>query len=156
MKHDLRIVDRGSWIVVAAALLALALAPAASGLSPGLSTVRVSQADLSASPRATKLGGVTVYTARLSNRGEALGSSILACTFLGSGGVRGGGTSWCSGSYSLPQGTLLAQGILRTRSFYQLVVIGGTGIYANVVGTLVVSTVGASREQLIFSLQALA
>jgi hypothetical protein len=137
-------------------LLALALAPAGDSLTPGLSTVRVTQVDLTASARVGKVGGVAVYTSRLSNRGEPLGSAILTCTFLGSRGVLGGGTSWCQGSYSLPQGTILAAGVLRTRSFYQFVVLGGTGVYTNVIGTLVASTVGAHRDQLIFSLQAVA
>ena len=88
-------------------------------------------------------------------RRKSLGSSIIYCTYLGKGGIRGSGAQWCNANFALPKGTIVAVGVQRSPFFYQLSVVGGTGIYANVIGTLVVSQLTIRHFNLIFALQAL-
>lgn len=145
-------------LVAALALLALFLVPSASGLAPGHATIRLTATELTATAQPKRVGALTVSTLHLFNkavRPGALGSGVMACTYLGAGGVMGPGRSDCSVSYTLPHGTILARGQLSTRLFFQLVVVGGTGLYANVHGTVVGSTTGAHRMTLLFALQAL-
>ncbi len=47
----------------------------------------------------------------------------------------------CSGTFFLPKGKLFVGGTLRFRQFYQLAVLGGTGLYDNARGTLTVTRI---------------
>lgn len=143
--------------LLAVVVAGLVLAMPSAALPPGRSTIRLTEIPGTTSkPRDTsEIGAITIFTSLLYNknlRPGALGSSILICTFVGSGGLRGPGVSWCQGSYTLPRGTILAIGTMRTRVFYQLVIVGGTGLYADVQGTLIGSAIGRHRNQLIFAL----
>ncbi len=145
-------------LALALSLLAVLLVPAAAGLPPGHATIRLTATELTASRQLERVGSTSVTTMHLYNkelRERALGSAVLVCTYLGSGGVLGPGRSWCSVNYTLPRGTILAEGQLSTRFFYQLVVVGGTGLYANVHGTVVTSTNGTHSLMLLFALQSL-
>ena len=69
--------------------------------------------------------------------------------------IRGTGAQWCNANFALPKGTIVATGVQRSPFFYQLSVVGGSGIYANVIGTVVVSQLARRHYNLIFALQAL-
>ena len=145
--------------LLAVALMAALLVPSAAGLAPGRATIRLTATEIgSESTRPPKaLGAMSVTTMHLYNRSVrrgALGSATLVCAYLGAGGVLGPGRSQCTATYSLPRGTILAEGQLATRFFYQLVVVGGTGLYANVHGTMVASTSGTHALALLFLLNA--
>lgn len=45
----------------------------------------------------------------------------------------------CSGTFALPKGRIVVGGTLVYRQLYQLAVLGGTGLYDNVGGTLTVT-----------------
>ena len=74
--------------------------------------------------------------ARLLERGtgNTIGRSELLCTFVDSGRSRS-----CRGTYILPKGKLVVGGSLLYRQFYDLAVLGGTGLYDNARGTLTVT-----------------
>ena len=145
-------------------LLAL-LAPLIVALPPGKSTVTLTDEVISVrsvdkKPPGRSAGDQKIYTVHLYNKRiqpEAFGYGLLRCTFLGKGGVLGGGKSDCSGSYFLPRGSIRVSGTTQSRSFYRLSVIGGTGFYADGHGELIAVTVGTSprRELLIFRLEAI-
>jgi hypothetical protein len=81
--------------------------------------------------------------------GNRVGSGSLRCV-TGLAGVDD-----CLGTYVLLRGKIMVQGTRLRRDFYVLAVVGGTGIYSNVGGTLLATTLelGPRRERLLFSLE---
>jgi hypothetical protein len=72
---------------------------------------------------------------RLYNRkitSKSIGSARFLCTFTT------GITRMCTASVNLPKGELIATGTVRFRQFYDLAVVGGTGLYDNARGTLTI------------------
>ena len=69
-----------------------------------------------------------------------IGHAELVCTFTG------GSSRSCNGTYVLPRGKLVVSGQILFRQFFQLAVVGGTGLYDNVRGTLTVTALGAKRR----------
>lgn len=112
--------------------------------------VRVVRVDIGA--RGTSPGDMEIVHARLYNRRltqKPIGRSELLCTFLDGKRSRS-----CRGTYFLPRGKLVVGGSLQYRQFYDMAVIGGTGIYDDARGTLTVTrtTRKPVRAQLIFRL----
>jgi hypothetical protein len=70
------------------------------------------------------------------------------CTSTGTGSAN------CSGTYFLPKGKIMVGGVLASRLFYELAVLGGTHLYENARGTLTVTALGGtpSHAFLIFRL----
>jgi hypothetical protein len=97
------------------------------------------------------LGDLSSLRYLLFNKGitpKPIGHSELVCTSTGNR------TSSCSGMFFLPKGKIVVGGIISSRLFYELAVLGGTGLYDNVRGTLTVIALGIqpSRELLVFRL----
>ena len=65
---------------------------------------------------------------------NTIGRSELVCTFVDSGRSRS-----CRGTYILPKGKIVVGGSLLYRQFYDLAVLGGTGLYDNARGTVTVT-----------------
>jgi hypothetical protein len=63
-----------------------------------------------------------------------IGRSELVCTFVDNRRSR-----VCRGTYFLPRGKLVVGGSLLYRQFYDLAVVGGTGLYDNARGSLTVT-----------------
>jgi hypothetical protein len=96
-------------------------------------------------------GDFDFYRQLLFNKGRSslpLGHSDLTCVNTGTG------SESCTGTYFLPKGKIMVGGVIASRLFYELAVLGGTGIYDNVRGTLTVTFLGGapSHEFLIFRL----
>lgn len=139
------------------ALLALAAVAAPPGLAlegPGTITITdtiTSQSYADLGERGTGLGDLRVYHLKLYNKHitpKAIGRGEMVCFSIGSGGQS------CSATYVLPRGELVAEGVIQTRLIYELAVVGGTGLYANVRGSLTVTSLGRKRlrELLVFRL----
>jgi len=66
----------------------------------------------------------------------------------------GTGSANCTGTYFLPKGKLMVAGVLASRLFYELTLIGGTRLYQNARGALTGIALGGSprHELLIFRL----
>jgi len=89
-------------------------------------------------------GDQDFYREVLNNRGVAIGHSDITCTNTGTGSAN------CSGTYFLPKGKLMVGGVLASRLFYELPVIGGTRLYENARGTLTGIALGGSpRHELL-------
>jgi hypothetical protein len=129
---------------------------------PGPGVVRLTAETLKYGER---IGGVNgharqMQVALLFNKNVvpgAFGNAITLCHFLGRGGLFGDGSRYCEATYSLPHGRIQALGVVRDRGLYVLAVVGGTGLYSNVGGEVIVSTyaLGPRQERLLFSLEAI-
>jgi hypothetical protein len=93
-----------------------------------------------------------LYNRRITTR--ALGHEELLCTYLGRGGVLGGGSKTCTMTFYLPHGKLVVVGAVHNLVLFTLPVVGGTGVYENVGGTLTVTFLGLEpiRQLLLFRL----
>ena len=96
--------------------------------------VAVTRVDLGA--HGTSPGDVEVVRTTLLQRGtrDVIGRGELVCTFVDT--VR---SRVCRGTYVLPKGKLVVGGSILYRQFYDLAVVGGTGLYDNARGTLTVT-----------------
>jgi hypothetical protein len=72
-----------------------------------------------------------VYNRRITPR--ALGHIEFVCTFTV------GLNRNCRGTLFMPRGKIVVGGTMRYRQFYELAVLGGTGIYDNARGTMTVT-----------------
>jgi hypothetical protein len=100
---------------------------------------------------------VLVLTQFLYNRHitpKPIGHEEAMCTYLGRGGILGDGSRQCNITFYLPRGRLFVSGTVHSLLFYSLPVVGGTGIYDNVRGTLTVTFLrsGPTRQLLFFRL----
>jgi hypothetical protein len=89
------------------------------------------------------IGDIEVSRDLLYNRHITLrpiGHGELVCTFTGVMSRN------CSGTYFLPKGKIIVGGPLLFRQFYELAVLGGTGLYSNVRGTLTVTSLTGGRH----------
>jgi len=145
-------------IAAAGGALAVAATTAASPSLTGPGTIRVTDrqvkrihVDGGAAGRGA--GDLDFYRELLYNRGITLspiGHSDITCITTGTG------SSNCSGTYFLPKGKIMVAGVLASRLFYELAVVGGTRLYENARGTLTATALGGSprHEFLLFRLVA--
>ena len=97
---------------------------------------------------------VQVSTIRDSH-GDRIGWAAVLCRDLGGGGPLGTKSAYCFGSYSFPKGRIQTTGTRKGRSSYVMAVVGGTGLYSNAGGVLLVRTIRLKprTETLLFSLE---
>jgi hypothetical protein len=126
-------------VAASAALLAeSALRDARSDAATGPATIRVTTREVryqrvDLGPRGRTPGDVEIVTALIYNRRvtpRSLGHLELVCTFTV------GPSRMCQGAIFLPKGKLVVGGPMYVRSFYQVAVLGGTGLYDNARGFL--------------------
>jgi hypothetical protein len=143
-------------IATAGGALAVAATAGSSVVLTGPGTIRITDRlvkhiHVDGGPRGRGAGDQDFYRELLYNRGitpDPIGHSDIMCTRTGTG------SSSCSATYFLPKGKLMVAGVLASRLFYELAVIGGTRLYENARGTLTAIALGGSprRGILIFRL----
>lgn len=157
---------RPRWIVLVFGLLLLGAMPASGVLSssdltkPGVIRItnrEVNRVAVDGGRAGPSAGDQLVVTHLLFNRritAKSLGHQETLCTYLGRGGVLGGGSRLCNMTFYLPEGRLVTSGAVHNLLFYQVPVVGGTGLYDNVGGTLTVTFLGGrpARQLLLFRL----
>jgi hypothetical protein len=131
-------------VLLAGALLGVLAAGPLQGWSQagtGPATIRITDRELAVSrvdvgPRGTSPGDTEIIRVRLRERvtQNTIGRAELVCTFVDS--VR---SRVCRGTYILPKGKIVVGGSILYRQFYDLAVLGGTGLYDNARGTLTVT-----------------
>lgn len=148
---------RLGWLLVGALVGMMAAGPGLtrSEAGTGPATIRIydrqlqlTRVDIGA--RGTSPGDVEVVRVRLLERsGGTIGRGELVCTFADS--VR---SRVCRGTYILPRGKLVVGGSILFRRFYELAVLGGTGLYDNARGTLTVTRTARApvRDLVVFRL----
>ncbi|MBA2297924.1 MAG: hypothetical protein H0W14_07795 [Actinobacteria bacterium] len=80
-----------------------------------------------------------LFNQRLSDR--SIGHVEVVCTFIV------GNSRSCRGTYFLPKGKLVVGGSLIYPQFYELAVLGGTGLYDNARGSLTVTRTARSPNR---------
>jgi hypothetical protein len=135
--------NRAGWVVAGTIVGILAVSPLQSYSSAGTgpAVIRVNdrvladtRVDVGAQGRSP--GDMEVVRTRLLERGtlDTIGRSELVCTFTDAGRSR-----VCRGTYILPKGKIVVGGSILYSQFYDLAVVGGTGLYDNARGTLTVT-----------------
>jgi hypothetical protein len=150
------VVKRRTIGVISALALASILSPGPSlGLSgPGtisITDVGVEHGHVDLGRRGRSDGDVDVYKVALFNKRitpKPIGRAVMVCIGTGTR------SQSCSATYFLPKGELVAEGAIGSRLIYELAVVGGTGLYNNVRGTLTVTSLKRkpSTELLVFRL----
>jgi hypothetical protein len=145
-------------ILGAAVLIGLAGASAAFGggsiTGPGtihITDTLVSHLHVKVDPTKSEAGDLDFYRQLLYNRAitpKPIGHSDISCMHTGTGSMN------CTGTYFLPRGKIMVGGVIESRLFYQMAIIGGTALYANARGTLTATFLGGNPagELLIFRL----
>jgi hypothetical protein len=145
-------------IQLAACSALLTITAAASGTStlttPG--TIRITDrmvkhTHVDGGRRGPSAGDFDFYRQLLFNKGitsAPIGHSDITCVNTGTGSEN------CSGTFFLPKGKIMVGGVIASRLFYELAVVGGTGIYDNVRGTVTVTYLGGmpAHDFLLFRL----
>jgi hypothetical protein len=111
--------------------------------------VAVTRIDVGA--HGTSAGDAEVIRSVLVQRGtrDAIGRGELVCTFVDN--VR---SRVCRGTYILPKGEIVVGGSMLYRQFFDLAVLGGTGLYDNARGTMTVTRTARKpvRDMIVFRL----
>ena len=138
MKHRL------GWLLAGAAAGVLATGPwqNASQAGTGPATIRITDREVEVTridvgERGTSPGDTEIVSQQLFNlrvTSKPIGHSELVCTFVDSKRMR-----VCRGTYVLPRGKVVVGGSLAYRQFYDLAVLGGTGLYDNARGSVTVT-----------------
>jgi hypothetical protein len=94
----------------------------------------------------TEIESALVYNRRITPR--ALGHVEFICSYTI------GLNRNCRGTLFMPKGKIVVGGTMRYRQFYELAVLGGTGLYDNARGTVTVTRIGRkpARRILFFRL----
>jgi hypothetical protein len=148
---------QAATLCAALALLVIALAvPGAQALDrPGTISVTDQEfrhAHIDLGPDGPSVGDLDVYTSLIYNKRitpRAIGRGTMSCIAVSLSGQN------CSATYLLPRGEIVAEGVIGSRLIYQMAVVGGTGLYNNVRGSLTVTSLHRrrpSRELLVFRL----
>lgn len=148
---------RVGWLLAGVAVGILTAGPGLgqSEAGTGPATIRIYDRQLELTRvdlgrRGTSPGDVEVVQVRLLQRsGTQIGRGELVCTFADS--VR---SRVCRGTYILPRGKIVVGGSILYRRFYDLAILGGTGLYDNARGTLTVTRTQRNpvRDLLVFRL----
>ncbi len=87
-----------------------------------------------------------LYNRRVTPR--PIGHAEVVCTFV----VRTSRN--CNGTYFLPKGKIVVSGPIFYRQLFEMAVVGGTGLYDNVRGSVTVTSLGKKpqRDLLVFRL----
>ena len=150
---------RRSVIRLAALSTALAaVAACAGGARGGTGPASISITNVQTSLKSVDLGahgrgagdleiiGQSLYNRRVT--ASPIGHADVVCTLLSRT------TRTCSATYTLPRGRIMTTGVIGSRLIYELAVVGGTELYDNARGSLVVTTTALSprRQLLVFRL----
>jgi hypothetical protein len=135
------------------ALFVMAVAPAAQALERNgtirITTREVAHRVIDQGRRGRGPGDLEISRTLLYNKGltpRAIGHGEIVCTFTGRR------SRVCNGTYFLPRGKIVVAGALVYRQFYEVAVLGGTGLYNNVQGSLTVTMTRPRRDILTFRL----
>jgi hypothetical protein len=150
--------SRVGWLVAGAIAAILAVGPwqSSSNAGTGPATIRITDRQLAVTrvdvgAPGTSPGDMEIVRVRLLQRGTrtVIGHGELVCNFVDI--VR---TRVCRGTYVLPKGKIVVGGSILYRQFYDLAVLGGTGLYDNARGTLTVTRTSRTpvRDLLVFRL----
>ena len=124
--------------------------------STGRATVRITNREISrvrvdAGRPGRGPGDMAIIRQNLFNKrikSRPIGHADYICTYVTKG------TRYCTATFFLPKGRLVAGGSIRFSEFYELAILGGTRLFDNARGTLTVirTTRSPRRDILVFRL----
>jgi hypothetical protein len=146
------------WLVAGLVVGIVATGPwqSRSEAGTGPAMIRITDRQLSVTRldlgrKGTSPGDEELIRVRLLQRGtlKTIGRGEIACTF-----VDGNRSRVCRGTYFLPKGKIVVGGSIMYRQFYDLAVLGGTGLYDNARGSLTVTRTATKpvRDLVVFRL----
>jgi hypothetical protein len=123
--------------------------------STGPATIRITNKEISVARvdigrRGKSPGDLEIIRQQTFDRQKhRIGRAELVCTFVDSRRAR-----VCRGTYFLPRGKLVVGGSLTYRQYYDLAVVGGTGLYDNARGSVTITRMGRRpvRDLVVFKL----
>jgi hypothetical protein len=140
---------------IVCAAVAAAVVPSALAIT-GPGTIRITNVQTSyrlvdEGRRGRSAGDLEIIQQSLYNRrvtAKPIGHAWILCTML-SRDARS-----CTTTYFLPKGSIVTSGVIGSRLIYELAVTGGTELYDNARGSLVVTTTALNprRQVLVFRL----
>jgi hypothetical protein len=139
-------------MAAAAVLGAVASATAGAVLaSTGPATIRIADLQIADQTVGSGIGAREIVRTALYVHGgtrSRLGDGAMICTSVGRR------EQSCSGSFTLPKGTIVVSGVRQSPLLYELAIVGGTDLYDNARGTLTatVTKLRPRRELLLFRL----
>jgi len=149
----------GKWgALIATGVVALALAGAVSASTqldkPGTIKITdraIERTEVDVGRAGQSAGDVETVRQLLYNKAitpKPIGHSQLICTYIDRDARN------CSGTFFMSNGRIMVGGVIGSRLIFELAVLGGTGIYNNVKGTLTVTSLSLkpARELLVFRL----
>ena len=154
--------ERGLWLILklvsrsAALCAALAVAAPFAEAGTGPATIRITNVqtkattvDLGArgrSPGDLEIIAQSLYNTRVTQ--QPIGHADILCTLLAKT------SQSCTATYELPKGRIVTNGVISSRLIYEVAITGGTELYDNARGSLVVTTTALSprRQVLLFRL----
>jgi hypothetical protein len=130
-----------SGAVAASAVFAISNVFASSSALPGPGVIRltgkqIARAHLDRGRRGRSAGDQDILRDLLYGHHQLIGHAELVCTATGSR------SSNCGGTFFLPRGKIIVAGPKSFPEFFEVAVIGGTGLYDNVRGTLTITELG--------------
>jgi hypothetical protein len=146
------------WLLAGVIVGVVAVGPwqSSSEAGTGPATIRINDRVMAVTridvgARGTSPGDSEVIRSVLVQRGtrDAIGRGELVCTFVDNGRAR-----VCRGTYALPKGDIIVGGSMLYRQFYDLAILGGTGLYDNARGTMTVTRTARRpvRDMVVFRL----
>lgn len=140
---------------LAGAVMVGGMAAAAPGLT-GPGTIRITSREVAntrvdVGNKGLSAGDMDIIREQLFNTRitpKAIGHAELVCTYT----VKT--SRHCEGTFFLPKGKIVVGGPIYFRQLYELAVVGGTGLYDNVRGSVTVTTTSSKphREVIVFRL----
>jgi hypothetical protein len=138
----------GILAVLAGGALTSGQGGVAAPLLEGPGVIKITARQIERQVNGTNPGDVEVTRMRLYNTRvthKPIGHGELVCVFVEARTLRN-----CSATFTLPKGKIVVGGSIVRRDTYELAVLGGTRLYANVQGTLTVTSLpGKQRTYLL-------
>lgn len=136
------------------ALAAVAAPSAGAGTPPAtirITNVQTSIKTIDQGARGEGAGDLEIISQALYNRRVTptpIGHADILCTLISQT------RRSCTSTYTLPKGRIVTSGVIDTRLIYELAIVGGTELYDNARGSLVVTTTALNprRQILVFRL----
>ena len=134
--------------LVAGILLAIPAGGSAEAVT-GPAPIRITDREVATTrvdlgPRGRSAGDMQILRHALYNRRltlRAIGHAELLCTFVVAN------SRSCRGTYFLPKGKLVVGGSMIFPQFYELAVLGGTGLYDNARGTVTITRIARNPNR---------
>jgi hypothetical protein len=136
------------------AVAAVVAPPALASTGPGairITNVQTAYKSIDGGARGRGAGDLEIISQLLYNRrvtSKPIGRATILCTLLSRT------SRTCTATYVLPKGNIVTSGMIGSRLIYELAIVGGTELYDNARGSLVVTTTALDprRQVLVFRL----